>query len=97
MPAGRRRSFLRWCPVTEAHGAVASGIRGCRTGEGRREVEIPKEQILEMLRSRGDSGQAAEAEKELPDQVDTDRDKGLLSKFGIDPQELISKFGGNIL
>jgi hypothetical protein len=29
--------------------------------------------------------------------VDTDKDAGLLSKFGIDPQELISKYGGNIL
>jgi hypothetical protein len=60
-------------------------------------VEIPKEQILQLLQSRGDSEQAAQAESELPDQVDTDRDSGMLSKFGIDPQELISKFGGNIL
>jgi hypothetical protein len=60
-------------------------------------MEIPKEQVLELLRSRGESEQAAQADSELPDQVDTDRDAGMLSKFGIDPQELISKFGGNIL
>lgn len=60
-------------------------------------MEIPKDQILQFLRDRGDSDHAANAEKELPEQVDTDRDAGLLSKFGIDPQELISKFGGSFL
>jgi hypothetical protein len=60
-------------------------------------MEIPKDQVLRFLKERGDSQQAAQAEQELPDQVDTDKDASLLSKFGIDPQELISKYGGNIL
>lgn len=60
-------------------------------------MEIPKDQVLQFLKERGDSQQAAQAEQELPDQVDTDKDAGLLSKFGIDAQELISKYGGNIL
>jgi hypothetical protein len=60
-------------------------------------MEIPKDQVMQFLKERGDSQQAAQAEQELPDQVDTDKDAGLLSKFGIDPQELISKYGGNIL
>jgi hypothetical protein len=60
-------------------------------------MEIPKEQVLQLLQDRGDSGQAAQAEQELPDQVDTEQDAGLLSKFGIEPQELISKFGGELL
>jgi hypothetical protein len=60
-------------------------------------MEIPKEQVLELLQDRGDSEQAAQAEQELPDQVDTEQDAGLLSKFGIEPQELISKFGGGLL
>ena len=60
-------------------------------------MEIPKDQVLQFLQDRGDSEQAAQAEQELPDQVDTDRDGGLLSKFGVDPQELIAKFGGSIL
>lgn len=59
-------------------------------------MQIPKDQILELLRGRGDDEKAAQADKELPDQVDTDRDQNLLEKFGIDPQELLSKFGGNI-
>jgi hypothetical protein len=56
-------------------------------------MQIPKDQILEFLRSRGDQDKASQAEGELPDQVDTDRDAGLLQKFGIDPGELAGKLG----
>jgi hypothetical protein len=59
-------------------------------------MELPKEQILQFLQDRGDSEQASQAEQELPDQVDTEQDAGLLSKFGIDPQELLSRFGGDL-
>jgi hypothetical protein len=58
-------------------------------------MQIPKEQILEFLRSRGDNDKASQAEGELPDQVDTDQHAGLLEKYGIDPQDLISKVGGS--
>jgi hypothetical protein len=58
-------------------------------------MQIPKEQILEFLRSRGEDDKASQAEGELPDQVDTDQDAGLLEKYGIDPQELLSKLGGS--
>lgn len=57
-------------------------------------MEIPKEKILELLRSRGDQEQAEQADQELPDQVDPERDSGLLSKFGVEPSELLGKFGG---
>lgn len=56
-------------------------------------VQIPKEQILEWLKTRGRGDQAAQAEGELPDQVDTENDGGLLAKFGIDPQELLGSLG----
>ena len=58
-------------------------------------MQIPKDKILEMIRSRGDheqagqAEQAEQAEQELPDQVDTDKDKGLLDKFGIDLEKLM--------
>lgn len=52
-------------------------------------MQIPKDKILEMIRSRGDHEQAGQAEQELPDQVDTDKDKGLLDKFGIDLEKLM--------
>ena len=57
-------------------------------------MNIDKNQILELLRSQGDDDKAQQADSELPDQVDTDRDAGLLSKFGIDPMELVKKLGG---
>ena len=57
-------------------------------------MQIPKEQILELLRSRGENDKAAQADGELPNQVDTEQHAGLLEKFGIDPQEIIAKLGG---
>jgi hypothetical protein len=59
-------------------------------------MEIPKEKILDLLREQGKSDQADRADKELPQQVDPQRDSGLLEKFGIDPQDVLSKFGGGI-
>lgn len=53
-------------------------------------MEIPKDAILEFLRNRGDTNKAEEADRELPDTVDTERDSGLLARFGIDPDELLS-------
>ena len=57
-------------------------------------MQIPKEQILELLRSRGDNDKASQAEGELPDQVDTEKDAGLLQKLGIDPGDVIGALGG---
>ena len=60
-------------------------------------MQIPKEQILDFLREQGKQDQVGEADKQLPDQVDTEQHAGLLQKFGIDPAELLSKFGGGAL
>jgi hypothetical protein len=57
-------------------------------------VQLDKNMILDLLRERGQQDQAQQADQELPDQVDTDRDAGLLSKFGIDPMDLVKKLGG---
>ena len=57
-------------------------------------MEIPKAQILELLRSQGDHDKAGQADQQLPDQVDTDRDAGLLSQLGLNPQDLLGKLGG---
>lgn len=57
-------------------------------------MNIDKSQILDLLRSQGDEQKAQQADQELPGQVDTDRDAGLLSSLGIDPQDLIAKFAG---
>ena len=42
-----------------------------------------------------DPGPAQQADGELPDQVDTDRHGDLVSKYGIDVQDLMSTFGGS--
>jgi hypothetical protein len=59
-------------------------------------MEIPKDKIIELIRNRGDHDQADQAEQELPDTVDTDRDRGLLDKFGVDPKEVLGKLGVDI-
>ncbi len=59
-------------------------------------MEIPKDQILDLLKQQGKADQADQADQELPDQVDPERDSGLLAKFGIDPQDLPGKLGGGI-
>ena len=59
-------------------------------------MEIPKEKILELLQQQGKHDQVEPAREELPDQVDPEHDSGLLAKFGIDPQDLLTKFGGGI-
>lgn len=57
-------------------------------------MNIDKSQITELLRSRGDNDRADEAERDLPDEIDTDRDGGLLDRFGLDIGDLAKKFGG---
>jgi hypothetical protein len=56
-------------------------------------VEIPKDKILDLLREQGKSDQVQQAEQELPDQVDPEKHSGLLEKFGLKPQEVLSKVG----
>ena len=51
-------------------------------------MEIDKESVLKLIRERGDEEQANQAENELPDRIDPDRDAGLLQRFGVDPQDL---------
>jgi hypothetical protein len=57
-------------------------------------MQIPKEQILELLRSRGQDDKASQADSELPDQVDTEQHAGILQKLGIDPGDLAGSLGG---
>jgi len=55
-------------------------------------MRIDKAQVLDILRSLGrDTG---DAERELPDQVDTDEHSDLLGRFGISGGELLEQFGG---
>lgn len=60
-------------------------------------MKIDKAKIIELLKSQGDHDKASQADSDLPEQVDTERDSGLLSKLGIDPKELLGKLGGGLL
>ena len=53
-------------------------------------MEIPKEQILKLIREQLGDGKAQEANRELPEKVDPEEHSGLLEKFGVNPQELLS-------
>ncbi|HEX6231595.1 MAG TPA: hypothetical protein VFZ63_00565 [Jiangellaceae bacterium] len=59
-------------------------------------MQIDKDQIISLLRQRGDDAKADQAQRELPGQVDTERDSGLLSKLGIDPKDLLGGLGGGL-
>ncbi len=60
-------------------------------------MQIDKQQVIDMLKKRGDHDQAAQAEQNLPEQVDTDQHADQLSRLGVNPQDLLGglkdKFG----
>ena len=59
-------------------------------------MEIPKDQILQLLRDRGDHDKAAQADQQLPDKVDPEQHTDLLGKVGIDPSSLLGDIGGKL-
>jgi len=56
-------------------------------------MEIPKDKIIELLEQRGEHDKADQAKQELPDAVDHEQHADLLSKHGIDTQEVLGKIG----
>lgn len=59
-------------------------------------MQLDKKQILDLIRSKGGQQQADQADTELPDTVDTDQHADLLSKFGVNPSELLGGIGGKL-
>jgi hypothetical protein len=60
-------------------------------------MQIDKSQIIEFLKERGHQDEAERAEQNLPDQVDTDEQGGLLAQHGISVRVLTDKLGGDDL
>lgn len=60
-------------------------------------MQIDKAQVLELLRSKGEGERVEQADRELPNQMDTDEHADLLSSYGLGPQEVIAKLGGGPL
>lgn len=57
-------------------------------------MQLGKDQIIDFLRQQGQQDKADQAQQELPEQVDTDQHADLLSRFNLDPKELLGKLGG---
>ncbi len=57
-------------------------------------MRIGKQQVVELLRQQGDEGTARQAENNLPEEVDTDRDAGLLREYGINIDDLVGEGAG---
>ena len=55
-------------------------------------MDIDNDEIVELLRSRGEDDIADQAERELP--VDTDQHGAKLDQLGINPSELLGGIGG---
>lgn len=51
-------------------------------------MNVPKSAVTAALRKKGDHDRAQQAECSLPRRVDTERDAGLLHRFGVDLTEL---------
>jgi hypothetical protein len=56
-------------------------------------MQIPKDKIIDLLRERGADDKVAQAQQELPDQVDPEQHKDLLDKLGVDPKDLLGGIG----
>lgn len=54
-------------------------------------MQINKDELVQLLRDKGQSDQADQAEQQLPDQVDSEQHADLLSSLNIDPQDLLGK------
>ncbi len=59
-------------------------------------MHIDKQQIIDHLKGKGDQAKTDQAQAELPDKVDTDKDSGLLSKLGLNVQDLLGKLPGGL-
>jgi predicted PhzF superfamily epimerase YddE/YHI9 len=54
-------------------------------------MQIDKEQIVDMLRERGDDDKAEQAKQQLPDKVDHEEHGDLLDSLGVQPDEVVQK------
>jgi hypothetical protein len=57
-------------------------------------MQIPKDMIMSFIQQHTGGDQAAQADAQLPDQVDHEQHADLLNQLGINPQELLSHVSG---
>lgn len=56
-------------------------------------MQIDKEEVVDLLRSRGEHDKAASVECALPKHVDTEADAGVLHQFGVNVREITEAAG----
>ena len=54
-----------------------------------------KKDVLELMRRLGMEDRIPEAERELPEVIDLDRDGRLLAQFGLGVDALVNRMGGS--
>ena len=59
-------------------------------------MQFDKQQIIDLLKNRGDHDKAQQADQELPEQVDTDQHSGMLDKLGLSADDLPGGIGGKL-
>lgn len=59
-------------------------------------MDVPKQTVLDLIRLKGNSGQIHQADEELPERVDPERDSWLLRCFGVKPRDVTARFGGRV-
>lgn len=57
-------------------------------------MEIDRQEIVDQLRGRSEDEMADRAQRELPEQVDTEEHAALLRQLGINPADLLGGIGG---
>ena len=57
-------------------------------------MKISKDQVLDFLRTRGDTERAAQAEAELPDTLDSVEDAGTLATYGVEVDDVAGSLPG---
>jgi hypothetical protein len=53
-------------------------------------MQIPKDMVMSFIQQHIGGDQAAQADAQLPDQVDHEQHADLLNQLGVNPQELLS-------
>jgi hypothetical protein len=59
-------------------------------------MQIPKQEILELLAGQGQDERVEQARRELPDQVEPEQHADLLERVGLNPRGLVARFGGDM-
>jgi hypothetical protein len=55
-------------------------------------MQFDKQTVINLIEEQMGSQHAEQAAQQLPDQVDHEQHADLLQKFGVNPQDLMSRF-----